>query len=451
MTHARMVPGTGAGSADVGVGATALNRRLLPAGLAAAVVSLAVLVITFHADARDLWSMIDLRVYLWGGRNARIDPQVYHLKFHGFLYFTYTPMALTLCMAASYLKLGIAKWLITIATVASVGLSAWLALGIAGYRRSAGRLGLALLTAAVLLWLEPVQQTLRFGQVNAVLMVIVLADLALPARSRFKGIGIGLATGFKLVPGIFILYLLVTRQFRAAAVAAGTFAVTVLYAFAVIPVPAREYWFDGLFDNPSRTGSVSYVSNQSIYGLITRMLRTVGPAVREPWLVSALIVLAVGLALAAWAERQGLRLIAISAAAVTGLLVSPVSWSHHWVWIEVVAIAILDLVIRYKSSIALVAVMVVSMLYFAYPQQVSAGKVLPEGLIWTVPYANHREWHWHGLQKVTGNLYVFAGLAMLAALAAFLAVRARRAAEAPPTASAPPSTPAPHAAASPGG
>jgi len=51
----------------------------------------------------------------------------------------------------------------------------WFAWGKLGYRASAGRLGAALGVAGVALWLEPVQQTLQFGQINLVLMVIIVA------------------------------------------------------------------------------------------------------------------------------------------------------------------------------------------------------------------------------------------------------------------------------------
>jgi alpha-1,2-mannosyltransferase len=414
-----------------------LSRRLLPAGVAAGTVSIAVLALVLYADRSRLWSMIDLRVYDWGGRLAFTDANVYHRKFHGFLFFTYTPMALTLCMAASLVKVGVAKWLITIATIVSVGLSAWLALGIGGYRRSSGRLGLALLVGAVALWLEPVQQTLSFGQVNALLMAVVLADLALPRSCRLKGIGIGLAAGFKLVPGIFIGYLLVTRQWRAAAVAIGTFALTVLYPFAVLPVPSRQYWLGGLFDKTSRVGSVTYVANQSLYGMITRFMRTVGPAMRPPWLACAIVVLVAGLFLAAWAERQGERLLAVVATAVTGLLVSPVSWSHHWVWVTVIGVALIDLVLRYRSSVAFAATVASFLVWFAYPVR-EGSQVVPEGLIWGVPNTHHREWHWHGYQLFIGNLYVFTGLALLAGLACYLAVLKRAAAvPAPPSPAVP--------------
>jgi alpha-1,2-mannosyltransferase len=425
-----------------GAAAPELSGRLLPAGLAAGAVSVALLALALYTDRTRLWSMIDLRVYQWGGRLAMTDPNVYHRKYQGFLYFTYTPMALTICMAASKLTLAAAKWLITIATVASVGLSAWLALGIGGYRRGAGRLGLALLVGALALWLEPVQQTLAFGQVNAVLMVLVLGDLALRDGSRMKGIGIGLAAGFKLVPAIFIAYLLVTRQLRAAAVAAVTFGATILYGFAVLPTESRQYWLDGLFDKASRTGSVTYVANQSLFGFITRTLRSTGPGASQLWLAAAVVVAVCGLVIAAWAYHQGQRLLAVAATAITGLLVSPVSWSHHWVWILVVGVALVDLVIRSRSTVALVACMATVLLFLAYPQ-VSSHAAVPEGLIWLAPHYRHLELTWHGLQRLTGNLYVAVGLVFLAGLACYLALQERTSAV-----PAPPPLPVPRAVAS---
>src|ERR1041384_6233703 len=107
------------------------------------------------------------------------------------------------------------------ASLAALGLSVWLTLGALGWtgrRRLAG----SLTVTAVALWTEPVQRTLPLGQVELLLMALVIGDLCLAGRRWWQGAGIGLAAGVKLVPLIFIPYLLLTRRFRQAAVATGT-------------------------------------------------------------------------------------------------------------------------------------------------------------------------------------------------------------------------------------
>ena len=58
-----------------------------------------------------------------------------------------------------------------------------------GYRGVPGRLGVAGAVTGLALWLEPVNSNLGLGQVNALLMVLVVADVALPDRTVFKGAG----------------------------------------------------------------------------------------------------------------------------------------------------------------------------------------------------------------------------------------------------------------------
>ena len=122
--------------------------------------------------------------------------------------------------------------------------------------------------AAVGLWLEPVAMTLFFGQINLVLLALVVGDLALPDRIKGKGIGIGLAAGIKLTPLIFIPYLLFTRRVKAAAVSALTFAVTVGLGFALLPHASAVYW-GGKFTRPG--SKPFHLDNQSLNGVILRL------------------------------------------------------------------------------------------------------------------------------------------------------------------------------------
>lgn len=434
-----------AGVAGIGrpgppVATASIRERRLPGwvlgvGGVLLAVSAAALVTEFRDYPRQLWTMLDLHIYLWGGRLARHSGNPYggtHQSYH--LYFTYTPMAAAFFALFTGLKLVTVKWLMTVASVVSLVAVLWLTLGALGYRRSAGRLGAALGVAALALWLEPVQQTLAFGQVNLVLMLIIVADLCLPDRCWFKGIGVGLAAGFKLTPLIFIPYLLLTRRFRAAAVSAGTFALTVAGSLVLLPKAAHRYWLDGLFANAQRTGNVAYVGNQSLSGALSRLLG--GSTAAHPyWLAAAAVVALAGLALAAWACRRGQEMAGILTCALTGLLVSPISWSHHWVWIAPMLVVAADMALHAGSLSAprwwrwagWLGLLAMGALYFAYPFHLAPGDPrLPEGLIWTVPSPAIQGAGMEAFQQVIGNAYVLVGLLGLAVIGAGLVLTRRQ-------------------------
>jgi alpha-1,2-mannosyltransferase len=182
--------------------------------------------------------------------------------------------------------------------------------------------------AAAAVWLEPVKTMLGLGQVDMLLALAVLADLALPTSSRFKGALIGIAAGIKLTPAIFIVYLLITKRYRAAATAAMAFAGTVAIGFAILPASSAYYW-SGTFLNPRRIGSVQSGQNESLLGAITRTLHHTN--VSGVWLPVAILLAAFGLTLAARAQRGGDEALGFSVCAIIGLLISPISWTHHWV------------------------------------------------------------------------------------------------------------------------
>jgi alpha-1,2-mannosyltransferase len=310
----------------------------------------------------------------------------------------------------------------------------WLGWGKLGYRRSRGRLGATLLVAAVVLWLEPVQQTLAFGQVNAALMLIIVADLCLPDSNWLKGIGVGLAAGFKLTPLIFVPYLLLTRRYRAALVALGAFGLTVVASYLLLPRAARQFWTGRLFLSVSRVGNVGYVGNQSLYAAAVRLFGS-ARAAQPFWLAAATVIGLAGLLLAAWLSRRGEELAGVLTCALTGLLVSPVSWSHHWVWIAPALVALTELTIRtgkaklpprlladwLSVTAAILAVSAVLALYIAYPFHALPGAPrLPAGLIWTVPQQALQGSRMTGYQELIGNLYVLAGLIGLIVVAVWL-------------------------------
>jgi alpha-1,2-mannosyltransferase len=421
---------------------------LLAVGLVAFGAALAVYIVyaATHAATHELprWvDPVDLQVYRDGGLIVR------HLNFYhphrasplydwpGFdgLPFTYPPFAalvFTVLTIPSYWAL----WQIAIGVnIAALLATIWLTLGGLGYRRGVARLGATLLLAGALFWTEPVQRTLFLGQIELVLMALIIWDLCQPDRRWWKGAGIGIAAGIKLVPGIFILYLLLTRRFRQAAVASGVFAATVLLGFGLLPRDSRKFWLGGLFARGGRTGFVGWEGNQSLRAIITRLTGSVAGA-QPVWLVVAALTLVAGLICAAALDRAGHRMVGLLTCALTGLLASPISWDHHWVWIipgtvvaVVYAVRARRAVVRWAAAGVAAGVVLVFWAWpgFLWSLRSNTGGYR-EGLIWMPPVTNpliyfrlgdrrrYVEYHWHGLQLITGNLYVLTGIVLLGLL-----------------------------------
>jgi alpha-1,2-mannosyltransferase len=122
------------------------------------------------------------------------------------------------------------------------------------------------------------------------------------------------------------------------------------------------------------------------------------------------------------------RFAGLMACALTALLISPISWDHHWVWIAPGAVLLLDAGLRAASSRAVRAwwqalAGLVLVAYGAWPDfwWPNAG-LLQGGLINYAPAAvfahgdspGYPEYHWHGLQLLAGNLYLLGGLGLFA-------------------------------------
>ena len=262
---------------------------------------------------------------------------------------------------------------------------------------------LALLGAAAALWLEPVWTTLRYGQIDILIGALILYDLSRADSSRFKGAAIGLAIGIKLTPAIFAVYLLLTRRYRAAANSLAVFATTVAVGFLAIPSDARAYW-GGAFIDPGRVGRIENAANQALRGAYARLLHST--SVELWWLASGVIVGAVGMGLAARAGRRGDDVQGYCLCALSGLLISPISWSHHWV-LAIPALMLFGLgSLRRATRAGTAGGVLVAVLGYAH-------------VIWWVPvnHPRHSELHLDPIQLAWADAYVLVGLlALLAAL-----------------------------------
>jgi Glycosyltransferase family 87 len=394
----------------------------------------------YLADLRRPGQMLtwyDLDVYNHAGLISRTVPrQLYAWQLSFGNKFTYTPFAALIFAVGSLLPWIVLRWLMTAASLAALAGTVWFTLGALGWqgrRRVSAMLGL---TAAAL-WLEPVQRALHLGQVELLLMTLVVWDLCRSDGRRWKGVGVGLAAGIKLVPLIFIPYLILAGKRRQAAVAAATFAATVLLGFAVLPQESVKWWLTGYFMHASNVGDVASLLNQSGYGMIARAVGSVRAAT-PVWLGLAIVTAAVGLTAAARLHRHGRPVAGWLTCAVTGLLISPISWDHHWVWAVPALVVLTDAAVRSEGARRRGCWLLAAGLFVVYgdwPDRLTGANALgPQGLLgfFDGSYSDHEKYHLHGLQVLSWNLYVLGGLGLLA-FAVTAAVRTRTT---PPPASA---------------
>jgi alpha-1,2-mannosyltransferase len=397
---------------------------------------------------------VDLAVYRSGGLIVRHSRPLYNPHLAAPLYdwvgygklhlpFTYTPFAALAFAVISFVPWWLSQQLSVAVDIIALLAALWFTLGGLGYRKDKIRIGVTLLAAGAVFWTEPVLRTMYLGQVNLALMALIIWDLCQPDTDKsrwWKGFGTGVAAGIKLVPLIFIPYLLVARKFRQAAMACAGFAFTVLLGFVVLPSDSSKWWFGGLFFQGGRTGFVGWAGNQSLEGIITRLTGSVNGA-KPAWIVAAALVSLIGVVGAALLDRKGHLLPALLMAALTGLLVSPISWDHHWVWIAPGALVAAHYAVKAWRRGAKKAAWALGLLaaglvawFGAWPTSLFGVK--PNlgndslGLLWlpknTNPYYydwyGDRPWfteyHWHGLQLIAGNAFVLAGLALFGLLLA---------------------------------
>ncbi|MFD8588289.1 glycosyltransferase 87 family protein [Streptomyces sp. NPDC059637] len=386
-------------------------------------------------------SMIDLMVYRAEGWTVRTGGDLYAMRAtHAELPATYPPFAALLFVPLTWVGTGTMRTAATAGNLALLVALVHLSLrlldraGPPGELRGPARPAAVLLVSALAVWCEPVWTTLRYGQVNLLLAVLVLWDLTRRPGHRWAGAGIGLAAGIKLTPGLFALFLalvgiahaaraargpggaagagprLWNPWLRAAATAAACFASTVLVAALALPADSRRFWTGAVFA-AGRVGFAEDTANQSLRGLLARALHTGDPGVW--WAVTAAVVAACGLAVAVGAAAAGPALPhghawAVVTAAVTALLVSPVSWSHHWVWGVPLVLLLGREAARRRSRV-----------WGAGAG--AAGLVFCSFGIWLVPHGEGRlELHQSAGEAALSALYPAAGAAFLLLAAAVL-------------------------------
>ncbi|MDX1875345.1 mannosyltransferase [Mycolicibacterium sp. 120266] len=305
----------------------------------APLIRLAPAVLALSIAARLAWTylvpnganFVDLHVYV-GGAAALNHPgtlydYVYADQTPDFpLPFTYPPFAAVVFYPLHLLPFGVVAFLWQLGTIAALYGVVALSLRLLG--RADARL--AMVWTAVGIWTEPLRSTFDYGQIN-VLLVLAVLYAVYSSRWWVSGLLVGLAAGVKLTPAVSGLYFLGVRRWAAVAFSAVVFAATVGVSILVVGEQGR-YYFTDLLGDARRVGPIGTSFNQSVRGAISRI---VGHDAGYGPVVVAILVVAAALAVLAWRAVDGAddRLAGIVIVQLFGLLLSPISWTHHWVWL----------------------------------------------------------------------------------------------------------------------
>lgn len=314
------------------------------AGALAVVASLAVLY-TQYAPM-----MNDFEVYYYGGTKVLQTGESGVSELYAVrdgLPFTYPPFAALLFAGLATMSLGQSSMLFIGAALAGAAVvSAWLSrhyFGLGRWRETFADWrfrAVALAGTGAILLLGPWRDTFVFGQINIILMGLILTDFALHGKARAgeirwpAGLLIGMAAGIKLTPLVFGLYFLVRRDFKALGWMAAGFLGSIAAAWAVLPNASVMFWTKILPDT-GRIGDPGYVDNLSVKGLLLHLRLPDSGVTSLLWLVLSLALVAVAALVIKWTVAADENFVAVSATAVLMLLISPISWSHHWVWMAV--------------------------------------------------------------------------------------------------------------------
>ena len=310
---------------------SALTRLLsfAAASVAPVLVALYVGATTFLGGTSVPWRpiMVDLDVYRLAGRVLLEGGDLYNLP--GRLPFLYPPFAALLAVPLAVLPAMLVQVVWTgagavalVAVLHRFGLTGWV---------------LSLVAAASMFFVQPVVQTLGYGQLGIFLVALVALDLVpgprvLPRRLLPEGVLTGLAAAIKLTPAIFLLYLLLAGKRRAFLVATLSAIGVTLVTAALVPRASLDFWGRLAHGDTGLGGSIIYYTNQSVMADIVRVLGLGTGAAVFGLAASAVVAL-----LGVWAAVQWHRLgqvgLAVNLCGVAGLLASPVSWLHHFVWV----------------------------------------------------------------------------------------------------------------------
>ncbi len=353
--------------------------------------------------------LLDLQVYRMGGATVLAGDPLYDAVFHhDRLPFTYPPIA-----AVAFIPFELAGFtggavLMTACTMAALTRTVWLVAAAGWWRGPLARWSVGWRFAlvgglALLAW--PTRSTIEYGQINVVLMWLIVEDLCgRGARARWGGVLTGLAAALKVTPALFVVYTFLLGDVRRMVLAVGA-AVAATVAGMVIGIDEwARYWTQELTD-PTRVGDQHFLANQSLDGVLHRL--GVDGSRSLPWLVGAALAVGAGLVLGRQLYRRGDHVDGVLAVAIGGLIASPISWTHHWVW----------LVLAVPAIASWVGVAVERLRWWPLAFAAAAVVALGVRLETVLPSKDGVELTYGPLQQVVASSYLIVGVAVLVGLA----------------------------------
>lgn len=314
---------------------------------AAAVVAVALAGLRWVSPAS--WIFVDLHVFVRGATSVLSGGSLYAAA-PGTLPFTYPPFAALVFAPLGLLSVVTVQWVWTVVGIASLGVIVWTSVRVSypGVPQR-WRLAWTVVLMVAALGLEPIQRTLVLGQVNLILAMLVLVDLFVLPR-RWKGVLIGLAAGIKLTPAFFALVFLIRRDWPSLRRSALAFGGTVVLAAGLLPAASRQYWSGGILDLEKFGSYALLPSNQS---LRAALVRAAVPTPVIPWVLAPATVVVVLLSLVAARRLLGRHedLAGVTCLGAGTVLISPISWTHHWVWVVPVLVVLAQR--RWYAALAL--------------------------------------------------------------------------------------------------
>jgi alpha-1,2-mannosyltransferase len=295
----------------------------------------------------------DLRIYVsamrWWADGHPLYEYAQPDRVQGELYFTYPPFAAVLLRPLAEIPVGATIAIFLIGTAVAIGVTTWWLVHPVALRHRQAPWFVAGLAVPLVFVMEPTRETFTFGQINMLLVVLILGDLLLlvTRNSRWAGVGVGLATALKLYPGIFIVYLLAARRWRAAITACAAAAGATLLAAAMAPRDSWQFWTHELWST-ERVGRTDYTGNQSLLGLLGRAALPGEPS-RLVWLGLVALIAGYGIRRAAQAARAGDEVAGLALAGLVGALASPIAWTHHVYWFVPAFVVLVDAGLRERD------------------------------------------------------------------------------------------------------
>lgn len=314
--------------------------------------------------------------------------------------FIYPPFAALLFVPLAWMPLGAAIVTVAVLSHLSILVTSFVLVRSSSYLAPGAKLipAVTVLLMPFLTLIEPARETLNYGQINLVLMALVTADCLLPRTRWPRGLLVGIAAAIKLTPLVFLLLFALRKDFRAAATTLVTFAATVLIGIAAAPRDAAAWWLHTMLDTGGSFGPV-YAGNLTLRSLLAKQGLT-GTALNTPWIAGSLILAVLAVLAIRYALRVDNLPLAVMSTAMLGLLVSPISWSHHWVWAAPTLALLLAMSLRHQWYGLMLMILFAALVVLIGPQ-------------WLLPNTNNRELNWTFAQQVVGNAYTLLGMGFL--------------------------------------